>query len=61
MDVMKKEQEEQQNWVQEREDKIQSRLQAVAMRHEKELKAQRIVQDKERAALERSMNDELEQ
>ena len=61
MEVMEREKKEQELWILQREDKIGKKLQTVVTRQNYELQALSKTTDKERIALEKSMNQELEQ
>jgi hypothetical protein len=61
MEVMKKEAEEQDEWLNEREDQISKRLQVLEAKQSQELKALKLAQEKKRSEKEMKMNNELEQ
>ena len=61
MEVMEREKKEQELWILQREDKIQKKLQTIVARQNNELQALSKTTDKDRTALEKDMNEELEQ
>ena len=61
MEVMKKEAEEQDEWLNEREDQISKRLQVLEAKQSQELKVLKLAQEKKRIEKEMKMNNELEQ
>ena len=61
MEVLQKEQQEQVQWEAEREGKIQSKLQVIAMRQGNELEVLRATHEKARTALEKTMASETDQ
>ena len=61
MEVMKKEAEEQDQWLVEREEKINKRLQVLLTKQGQELNALKLTQEKERTQQEKEMTNELEQ
>eukprot|EP01022_Parablepharisma_sp_SALTPOND_P033102 TRINITY_DN88195_c3_g1_i1.p4 TRINITY_DN88195_c3_g1~~TRINITY_DN88195_c3_g1_i1.p4 ORF type:complete len:372 (-),score=60.33 TRINITY_DN88195_c3_g1_i1:1727-2842(-) len=60
MEILRKEKEEQAQWLDEREEKIGKRLQVVVSRQNNEMQALYLVHYKARALIEKNMNTELE-
>ena len=61
MEVLAKEKGEQDMWLEEREKKIQKKLQVIITRQNNEIQALRKGLDAERTIIERDMNAEIEQ
>ncbi len=61
MEVLQMEQKEQEAWMQEREDKVNAKLQVIQSRKDNELQVFRAMQAKARQTIERNMSNEIDQ